>query len=224
MKTLVGAVLAFLFLHRVVSAGSLRPALVGALGERRFRLLFSVASAACLAWLWIGYREARSSISTSFYEPPELLATMLTPIQLIACILIVCGLSTASPTAAGSEMTVRGTNVVQGALRITRHPFLWGVSLLSVTCMAIAPNIASWGFFGTLLGLSVMGTMSIDAKRRRRFGRAWLKFEHSTSNVPMRAILQGRQHFCLPEIGWKRAAIGACIFAGLLSSRLYLAP
>ena len=50
-----------------------------------------------------------------------------------------------------------------GALRVTRHPFLWGIALFSVGHLATVPTRASLLLFGTLLVVALTGTVSIDA-------------------------------------------------------------
>lgn len=212
MKTLIGAILAFLFLHRVVSAGSLRPAMVRALGERRFMILFSIASAGCLTWLWLGYREAALTSLLQLYTPGIWLRVVQIPLQFTAVVMIVLGLTTRSPTVAGLGRTARNPNVVRGALRITRHPFLWGVCLFSAGHVTVLPTLAALGFFGTLLLLALTGTFSIDAKRRRSLGMAWEPFASATSNLPLGAVLTGRQRIMLSEIGWWRMLIATAIF------------
>jgi uncharacterized membrane protein len=214
MSTLIDAVLAFLFLHRVVSGGSLRPVLVRMFGERLFQLLFSLASAACLAWLWLGYLQAHTlSQAHPFYHVPDWFYVFQFPLQLIAYLFIVAGLTTRSPAVAGLEATAHEQHIVKGALRITRHPFLWGTCLFSAGHMLVSPNLAAWIFFGTLLFLAFTGTLSIDAKRRRSLGVSWQEFEASTSNIPFVAFIQRRQRLDLSEIRWWRPAIAVTVFA-----------
>jgi uncharacterized membrane protein len=109
-------------------------------------------------------------------------------------------------------------------VRITRHPFLWGVALWAVVHLIVNGDLASLILFGSLLVLAVGGTVSIDAKRRRNFGDQWTRFANATSNVPFVAIAGGRNRLgaALAEIGvWRSmAAILAYAAAFYLHGRL----
>jgi uncharacterized membrane protein len=118
--------------------------------------------------------------------------------------------------------SVHEQDVVRGALRITRHPFLWGISIFAAGHMLVLGDFSSWAFFGTLLVLALSGTFSIDAKRRRAFGRDWIAFAASTSNLPFAAIFSGRQPFRVVEIGWWRLLISFVVFALLTLTHPYL--
>jgi uncharacterized membrane protein len=211
------AAIAFLLLHRAVSAGSLRAPLVALVGETAFRITFSLASIACLAWLWLAFDDARHSVAGRplFVTPPMVEMAQL-PLQLVAVVLVVAGLTTRNPTTSGMAASALDRDIVQGFVRITRHPFLWGVTIFAVGHMAASPNLASWAFFGTLGVLAVTGTYSIDAKRRRSLGGDWTWFASSTSNLPFLAIIQGRQQFRLGELGWWRLMIAFVFYLVLM--------
>jgi uncharacterized membrane protein len=98
-------------------------------------------------------------------------------------------------------------------LRITRHPFLWGVAIWALGHLLVNGDAASLILFGSLLALALFGTASIDAKRKRVLGPKWNPFAVITSNAPFLAILQGRQHLSLREIGWWRIALAVAIWA-----------
>ena len=104
--------------------------------------------------------------------------------------------------------------VVRGALRVTRHPFLWGVVLLAAGHMTAVPSPRALVLFGTLLAVALAGTLSIDAKLRHRLGERWKAYASATSNLPFAAILQGRQPLRPGELGWRNALAAAVLTAG----------
>ena len=112
--------------------------------------------------------------------------------MLIAALFVVVGVSTPSPTTAGMESQLTRGVQVRGITRITRHPFLWGVALWAFVHFVINGDVAAALVFGSLLLLAVVGTSSIDAKRRNAYGESWELFSRETSNVPFAAILQRR--------------------------------
>src|SRR2546429_9012140 len=97
----------------------------------------------------------------------------------------------------------QGTGRARGMVRVTRHPFLWGVALWSLVHLIMNGDLASVILFGSLLLLALGGTVAIDAKRRRKFGDGWRQFAQTTSSVPFAAILNGRNRIgsALSEIG-----------------------
>jgi uncharacterized membrane protein len=120
------------------------------------------------------------------------------------------------------EGALQKPDVVKGMLRVTRHPFLWGVALWAIGHLIVKGDAASIVLFGSLLALALFGTVSIDAKRRRALGAAWDAFAAQTSNLPFAAIAAGRQRLDLREIGWWRIALAVVVWAVLAWAHPYL--
>jgi uncharacterized membrane protein len=225
MANLVAAVALFLGIHFGISGTALRGRLVSLLGEKAFRGLFALASIAGLIWLIRAY-------STAPYIPTwgrlVALGPLAPPLMLVAFLFVVIGISTPSPTTAGMESQLTRGVQVRGITRITRHPFLWGVALWASVHFVINGDMAAALVFGSLLLLAIVGTSSIDAKRRHAYGERWEHFSRETSNVPFAAILQRRNHLwpALREIGIARPLIAVAMFAAifLLHGRLFGAP
>jgi uncharacterized membrane protein len=213
MASLIGACAFFLALHVVISGSPLRGVIVGRIGERPYLGLFSLLSLAGLAWLIYAYPRAER---VWLWSPPLTLRWAAPLLVLIAFLFVVIGLTTPSPTAAGGESRLDKGEPAQGILRVTRHPFLWGVALWAITHLALNGDTASLALFGTLLLLALLGPLLIDAKRRRSFGPKWDRFAAVTSNAPFAAILSGRNTLRLGEIGAWRIATAVAIWAVLL--------
>jgi len=134
----------------------------------------------------------------------------------IAFIFLVIGIMTPNPTRVGMESRAgEGKEAARGMVRITRHPFLWGVALWALVHLIINGDLASLVLFGSLLVLAVGGTLSIDAKRRRNFGEQWIKFAEVTSDIPFAAIAAGRNRLgpALAEIGVWRTLAAILVYA-----------
>jgi uncharacterized membrane protein len=144
----------------------------------------------------------------------------------VAFAFVVIGLTTPSPTATGGESRLELDEPAQGMLRVTRHPFLWGVALWAALHVALNGNSASLVLFGSLLLLALIGPLLIDAKRQRAYGPQWERFAAVTSNVPFAAILAGRNRLRLGEIGaWRFVAtLVAWAATVLLHPWLFSAP
>jgi uncharacterized membrane protein len=219
MASLVAACGFFLGIHILISGSPLRGVIVRRIGERPYLGLFSALSVAGLVWLIRAYAGAER---ISLWSPPEALRWAAPPLVLVALLLVVIGLTTPSPTVTFGEGRLTAPEPAQGILRITRHPFLWGVSLWAATHLLLNGDLASITLFGTMLILAGLGPLLIDGKRRRAFGPAWARFAAVTSNVPFAAILAGRNALRIGEIGAWRAALAVVMWVALLALHPWL--
>ena len=218
MISLTLAALAFALIHLGVSGTRLRDRLVAIIGLRSYMVAFSVASVASIVWLIKAYSSAPYIATWGQLEwwKPVAIALMLP-----AFLLVVIGLTTPNPTAVAQEGLA--DQPPRGIVRITRHPFLVGVALWSAIHLVGNGDWASLLFFASLAAVSVAGTVSIDAKRRRTLGTAaWDGFARQTSIVPFAAILGGRAALSWPELGWWRPAAGVAAYALMLGGHSHL--
>ena len=222
MTNLIAAAAFFVLLHLLVAGTRVRDGLVARVGQGPYLGLFSLASAAGLVWLGFAFGDARgdpaNDVLWSVNPATRHLQLVLT---LIAFLLIVPGLLTPNPTSVRQEGALDRPDVARGMLRITRHPFLWGVAIWAIGHLLVNGDAASLILFGSLLALALFGTASIDAKRKRLLGAKWDPFAVITSNVPFLAIVQGRQRLSLGEIGWWRIALAVVLWAALTWAHPY---
>jgi len=203
----------FVGIHFLIAGTRWRDRLVGKYGERVYRIGFSVLSLLGLFWLIYAYRHV-PYIETwgqlAWFKPVAAL------LMLIAFILAVAGVTTPNPTAVSGESLLSEEEPARGILRITRHPFLWGVGLWAAAHLIANGDAAALVLFGSLLLLTTAGTRSIDAKRQRHFGERWAKFAAVTSNIPFNAIREGRNRLKLGELGGWRIALALALYLGVL--------
>lgn len=223
MLSLIAAATFFLAIHLLVSGTRMRDALTGRIGLGPYMGLFSLASVAGLTWLGLSFAQAR-------HAPADGVLWDVTPItrqaqiglQLVAMLLIVPGLTTLNPASVRQEGALEKPDAAHGMLRITRHPFLWGVAIWAAGHLLVKGDAASIVLFASMLLLALLGTASIDAKRRRALGAKWEAFAAQTSSVPFLAIAQGRQRLSLGEIGWWRIGLAVGVWALLAWAHPYL--
>jgi uncharacterized membrane protein len=202
MTMLVAATAAFLATHFVAST-PLRAALANAMGEWPYRGLYSLVAFLTLGWmiwayagapreqLWVGSREV---------------AYVVMP---IAFVLIVCGYWR-NPTMVGADRLLKSEDPARGVIRITRHPIMWGLMLWAAAHIIARGDAKGLVFFGGLLVLALVGTISMDA--RKRANPDWPRFAAVTSHIPFVAIAQRRNRIAWREIGWLRPALGLAAF------------
>ncbi len=213
MTDLIAASAFFLLIHFGVSGTRLRDALTAALGQGPYRGMFALLSLGGLAWLIYAYRQAPAIELWGFLLGFRPAAYVLV---FIAFLFAVIGLLTPSPTRVGMESKLEhGPEAIRGMIRITRHPFLWGVALWAAVHLIVNGDAASVILFGSLLVLAIGGTVSIDAKRRRKFAEQWAPFARATSGVPFAAVLGGRSRLgpALAEIGAWRFTAAIVLYA-----------
>jgi uncharacterized membrane protein len=213
MLNLIVASAYFLLIHFGVSGTRLRDGLVSRLGAGAYRGVFALASILGLVWMIYAYKHAATvelwGVLLGFRPTAYVLV-------LIAFLFVVIGITTPSPTRVGMESKVtQGPEAARGMVRITRHPFLWGVALWALVHLIVNGDLASLILFGSLLVLAVGGTLSIDAKRQRNFGEQWIKFASVTSDIPFAAIAAGRNRLglALAEIGVWRPLVAILLYA-----------
>lgn len=217
MIQLTAAAAFFVLIHLMISGTRMRDVLVRRIGEGPYMGLFSLLSVAGLTWMIMAYGQARTEVwNTVYWGVGDATRHIQLLLQFIAIVFVVIGLTTPNPTSVKQEGVLQREDAVRGMLRVTRHPFLWGVAIWAIGHLIVNGDRAGMTLFGTMLVLAVAGTTSIDAKRRRALGAAWEPFAQQTSNIPFAAILAGRQSLRLGEIGLWRPLAAVVIYGVLL--------
>jgi uncharacterized membrane protein len=211
---------AFVLIHVGVAASGLRGALVRRIGEGPYRALFSLASLTLLAVMIHSFGQMRADpfdpLNEALWLPPEWLRWPAYVLITLGLALAFSGLFTPGPTLAGYEKRgLAAAEPARGVLRITRHPFLWGVALWAAGHLLVNGERFAVMLFGALGLMVIFGARSIDRKGRARDPEGWARFESVTSNAPFAAIAQGRNRLNLGEIGWR--ALAALILLALVA-------
>lgn len=227
MNDFAWALAGFVLIHIGVSATGLRARLVGVIGEWPYRGLFSLASLALLAWLILGYQAMRADpfdpLNEMLWLPPDWVRWPAYFLSFLGVALAVTGVLSPGPTYAGFESrALAQTEPARGVLRITRHPFLWGVAVWGAGHLLFNGERFALMLFGALALMAIFGARSIDRKGRARNPEAWDRFADVTSNAPFAAIAQERNKLVLSEIGWRGLVGLAAAFAVMLTHGQFL--
>ncbi len=213
MQDLVAATAFFLGIHLGIAGTRVRDVIVARTGEKVFRAVFAGLSIVGLVWLIRAYSRAPD---VPVWNPPLWMHYVAIALVAVGAMLVVIGLLTPTPTTVSRGRLLDSADVVRGMVRITRHPFLWGVALWALGHVFVNGDAASMLLFGMFLVLALVGTVSIDAKRRRRYGDKWDQFAATTSNVPFGAIASRRNRLSIAEIGIWRIAVAVAVLATTL--------
>src|SRR5437899_6534635 len=140
MCNLIAASSYFLLIHFGVSGTRLRDTLVARLGEGPYRGAFALASVIGLVWMIYGYRRAPT---VDLWGELLGLRPLAFALVFVAFLFVGIGLATPSPTRVGMESKLaEGTDIVRGIVRVTRHPFLWGVALWALVHLIVNGDLA----------------------------------------------------------------------------------
>lgn len=205
------ALAGFVLIHVGVAATGLRAQLVARIGEGPYRGLFSLVSLGLLAWLIVSFGAMRADpfngLNEALWAPPAWAYWPAMALSFFGIALAVTGALTPGPTYAGFEKKgLDAAEPARGILRVTRHPFLWGVALWGAGHLLVNGERFAIMLFGALTFMVLFGARSIDRKGRARDPVGFARFEDVTSNVPFMAITQGRNRLKLGEIGWRGLA------------------
>ena len=211
----------FVAQHLGVASSSLRPRLVGAIGEKGYLGLYSITSIVVLVLLIRAY--AGMEPTTLLWPTHEILRWLALLVMPVALWLVIGGLLTRNPTMVGVVLEGTEEVPVHGVLRITRHPVQSGILLWSLTHLIANGDLPSLVFFGSFALISGYGMILIDRRRQTTLGDEWTAFQTATSLLPFAAILTGRQSFKAPEIGWLAPTLAVAIFLALWWAHAWIA-
>jgi uncharacterized membrane protein len=219
LNALFAATVLFVGGHFLLSSLPVRMALVGKLGETRFLTFYSVAMVAVFVWMILAF--INTPVDTMWSTPPALLWLPAVAMP-IAIFLIVCGLSTPSPTLAGTKLDEPGSDLTRGIMRVTRHPFLNGMSLWALVHLIVNGDTRSIVLFTGMLILTVGGMWHIDKRREFHYGADWGPVLLTTSAVPFGALLTRRTTMDWAGIGWWRLLLSVAIYLALVAAHPFV--
>ncbi len=205
------AALVWFLLHAAIAGSPIRGWLVRRFTEKTYRAGFSVASLGSLWWLVQAYRQAPFELLWVVPRPLLYVPIVIVP---IAFVLLAGAFTVPNPTAVGGEKVLAGAvQPARGMLRVTRHPFLWSVVIWAFAHSLVNADVSSLILFCSLGLTALRGTFDIDRKRRRSSPDEYARFEAITSNVPLGALLAGRNRLVIREV-WLPVLLGLALALG----------
>jgi len=213
MTELVAAIAVFIASHMIPAYRPLRNALVGAMGERAYMILYSLISIAVIVWLGVAYARAPYVEVWTFTPWTRWVPVLVMP---FACIMLVAGATRPNPLslsfAPGTYDPGR-----PGIVSITRHPVIWPLTLWAAAHLPPNGDVASLILFGFLFALGLAGPPSLDHKARAKMPEAeWQRLAAPTSNIPFGAQVAGRARVDWAGIGLRPVFWGLILYAVLL--------
>jgi uncharacterized membrane protein len=216
LDALFAATVVFVGGHFLLSSQPVRDPAVKFLGAQGFTTVYSLAMTGALLWLVVAYGAAPP---IPVWYPPIELYWIPTVLNALAAVLVVCGVTTRSPTMVGGDRRAAELgpeDPAPGILRITRHPFLWGAALWAFSHLCVNGDAASIVVFAGMLILALGGMVHIDMKRQRQMGAGWGPIQLTTSLVPFAALIAGRTKMDWKGLGLWRPVAGLAVYAAVM--------
>ncbi|WP_420548296.1 NnrU family protein [Curvivirga sp.] len=205
----------FVLSHFLLSSTAIRTPVISKIGDKGFRITYSIISFLTFAWMLVSYGNA---FYQPIWEPPMFMRFGTLILMLPACILLFCSLTTKSPTMVGGEESLNDSNpngnVPKGIITITRHPMLMATSLWAIGHLLSNGDRSTMIIAIGILILSIGGMLHID--QRRSDHPAWGVIALTTSIFPFHAAIQKRVKIDWKGIGLWRLLGGLILFAGLI--------
>jgi uncharacterized membrane protein len=211
---LLVAALLFVGSHFFLSSSGLRAQLVARLGERGFRIAYSILSILLLIWMVIAYRAAPD---VHLWYPPPLVIEVPLIVMPFALLFLVCGLTQLNPTSALPGGRLPPERPAPGILAVTRHPVLWAFGLWALSHLVASGELGALILFASIAFLALYGTRVLDEKKRQSWpAEDWQRFSAATSNLPFAAMATSRNQWRMKEIGWWRLAVTALLYVVII--------
>ena len=184
---------AFLFAasHLIPAMPPVRRPLVARLGARLYGGLYGTLSLVLLGWLLWTWSQA------PFVPLWQAAWTRWVPAVAmpVASILLVVAATQPNPLSLALPKQDFAPHR-PGLLAVTRHPFVWALTLWALAHIPPNGDLAALLLFGPLALLGPLGALSLDAKRRALLGReTWRRMAANTGSLPFLALLGGRVRY-----------------------------
>ncbi len=189
---LLAACLTFVGSHFAMSH-PLRRGMNRRLGARGFMLAYSVVSLGSFVWMIMAFRAAPAG-GALLWDGTGAVAWIIATLMTLLASLLLAGSFSGNPALPDPAARLLTAREPSGALRVTRHPMMWGFALWAFSHMLIAPRPPVLWLTGSIAFLALAGSLAQDAKKRRLMGPDWKLWEGKTSFLPN--LLR------LGEMGW----------------------
>lgn len=194
--------------HIILSHTPLRRNLINKLGERGFKVVYSLIALVSFALLiWYFYtNRSQSSWILNMQEVSPLFAPICSLSTICAVTLLV--LSIFNPSALSMAS---GSYEAKGVSKITRHAMNMSFAIFGLAHTLIATTMVDFVFF---LGFPIFAIIgSIHQDKRKMVESAQLKeYISKTSLLPFWAIIYRKQRFSFSDLN-KKALIGGLVAA-----------
>lgn len=192
---LIVASVAFVGTHFLMSH-PLRPAMVGALGEKGFAGVYSLISLLTLGWMIWAYPAASAEAPQPLWDAGRVGWTVATVLMWLGSILFMGSLRR-NPALPRPGKRIEKIDDPNGVYSITRHPMMWGFALWAIVHAIVVPTEASLILSFGIAFLALAGAALQDKKKAALLGNVWREWTAKTSYLPYGRGLKSADAFAL---------------------------
>ncbi|WP_137680580.1 NnrU family protein [Aurantiacibacter suaedae] len=210
LTSLLAACVTFVGSHFAMSH-PLRPAIVGALGEKGFQAVYSLVSLAEFVWIYFAFKAVAPSIPLwpGFDDVSWALASALT---LVAMVLL-AGSFVGNPALPAPGAAEAAAKEPRGVFRVTRHPMMWAIGLWALGHLIAAPTARTLVVASAIGFLALVGAHLQDRKKEALMDEAWAGWEARTSYWPKLGKLF--------SVGWLWWLIGTALWLAFTYAHIH---
>ncbi|WP_324808196.1 NnrU family protein [Sphingomonas sp. LY29] len=173
---------AFVGTHFLMSH-PLRPAMVGALGEKGFAGVYSVVALALIYAMSRSYGPASEEAPAMLWNAGQV-GWIVGSLLLWFGSMLFVGSLRRNPAFPTPGKPVREIGAARGVFSITRHPMMWGFAAWATTHAIVNPTLPSLTLSVAIAVLALGGAAGQDVKKERLIGEPWRDWERRTSFLP----------------------------------------
>lgn len=179
---LIAASTVFVGTHFIMSH-PLRAPMVRALGPMGFQGVYSLVSIAAIAWMYFAFKAVEAPclpLWAGFDDASWIVGSLFALLGMV----LIAGSFLGNPAlpAPGAEEAARQEPA--GVLRVTRHPMMWGISLIGIGHLIAAPTSRTLVVMSAIIVLALAGARMQDRKKAALMGDAWHQWESRTRFWP----------------------------------------
>jgi uncharacterized membrane protein len=176
---LAAANAAFVGTHFAMSH-PLRAPMVKALGAGGFQGVYTLVSAATLAWVYFAFVAAPPADLPGSGEAGWIIATILT----LPAMILLAGSLIGNPALPTPQAEAQARATPRGVFLVTRHPMMWGIGLWAISHLVLFWSTRTMITAFAIGVLALVGARFQDAKKELLMGDAWAEWESKTSYWP----------------------------------------
>eukprot|EP00743_Colponemidia_sp_Colp-15_P007364 GILK01007951.1.p1 GENE.GILK01007951.1~~GILK01007951.1.p1 ORF type:complete len:262 (-),score=26.66 GILK01007951.1:178-921(-) len=213
---------AFAGTHMIMSHRPIRQQLIAYMGDKNFKMIYSVVAIGILAPTTIVYLRHQRALSQlgSTVERGALLSGTSVLLKTLGLQTFAQAVTTQSPSSMQREISLDADQeIAHGIVRVSRHAVflstgLWGLAnVLTATSPAAVVYWAGYPIFW------LVGSLHQDSRQRHDLPA---RYYEETSILPFAAIIEGRNSFskALDEMNLTAAGVALVVGASLFGARM----
>lgn len=181
LTSLIAASIAFVGTHFAMSH-PLRGPMVRTLGSAGFSLVYTLVSAAAMAWMYFAFvaTPAGAPLWGGYGDAVWIAASAIT----LAAMVLFAGSLIGNPALPAPGAAQAARKPARGVFKVTRHPMMWGFALWALAHLIAAPTARTVVVALAIATLALVGAHFQDRKKEVLMGDAWEQWERSTSYWP----------------------------------------